>query len=185
MHRLFFVATAVIALLGTTSGVAVASSALAGSTTCTGTITSETIASNLVVPSGASCILVNVEVDGNISVEAGATLAFGILASYPHITNYVYGNVEGNQAASVSLAFAFVDGNVTVDDSASVAIDRVLISQNARFGGNDFLFFHDVGVGKNLSCTNNGSVQLFFVGVGGHASGQCAQNLADSFLGEV
>jgi hypothetical protein len=185
MHRLFFIATAVIALLGTTSGVAVASSALAGSTTCTGTITSETIASNLVVPAGARCFLVNVEVDGNISVEADATLAFGIIAPYPQITNYVYGNVEGNQAASISLAFAFVDGNVTVDDSASVAIDRVFISQNARFDGNDFLFFHDVAVGKNLSCTNNGTVQLFFVSAGGHASGQCEQSLADSFPGEV
>jgi hypothetical protein len=161
--------------LVTVAALFAASPALAGSTTCTGTISSQTIAGNLVVPAGADCFLVNVVVDGNISVGAGATLAFGIVAPYPRITNYIYGNVEGSHAAVVGLAFAFVYGNVTVQDSGEVALDRVLVFGNASFDGNTSLFFHDVGVEKNLSCTNNGTVRLFSFGAGGHASGQCAQ----------
>jgi hypothetical protein len=174
----FRIASGLLGLLGgsvmTLAVLVTASPALAGSTACTGTISSQTITGNLVVPAGGSCFLVNVVVNGNVSVEAGATLAQGIFSPYPQTTNYIYGNVYGIDAADISLAFAYVEGSVTVQDSGGVALDRVFITNNARFDGNDSLFFHDVGVSKNLSCTNNGSVRLFFFGAGGHASGQCA-----------
>lgn len=148
-------------------------------TVCTGTISSGvidqslTIEGNVVVPPSANCALYNIKIDGNLTVGAGATFDFGLFAIGPFELNGVSGNVVSVRAAGLGIAFAPIGGSVTAVGDSTVGLDRTSVAKNAVFIGNNSLFVHDVSIGGALSCENNGTVTIFFLGAA-HASGQCA-----------
>jgi hypothetical protein len=154
--------------------------ASAGTTTCTGTISSGvdnqslTIEGDVVVPAGATCLLLNIKIDGNLTVDAGATFFFSIRAIGPiGGLNGVSGNVRAIRAAGLGINFAQIGGSVTaVGTSGEVGLYRTGVAKNLILIGNDSLFFHSVGVGGAASCENNGTVLSFYF-FAAHPSGQC------------
>jgi hypothetical protein len=155
-----------------------ASAASAGTTTCTGPMTSgvldqsRTIEGDVVVPAGASCALDNIVIDGNLSVGFGASASFGLDASRPLTLNGVAGNVSAVGAADLSIAYAHVGGSVTAVNGASATLYRSSVAKNLVFVGNDMVFLFSASVRGTATCQNNETAFVHEFGAG-HASGQC------------
>ncbi|MDO5681595.1 MAG: hypothetical protein Q4G46_02035, partial [Propionibacteriaceae bacterium] len=74
----------------------------AGDYTCRGTLTNRSIDGNVVVPTGASCVINGGKIDGNIKVYRNAAV---------RVTGTtVKGNIEGDRHRSVIASRAYVDG---------------------------------------------------------------------------
>jgi hypothetical protein len=155
-----------------------ASAASAGTTTCTGLMTSGvvdqslTIEGDVVVPAGASCTLDNIVIDGNLRVGSGASAGFGLYASRPLQLNGVAGDVTAVGPADLSIAFAHVGGSVTAVNGASMTLYRSSVAKNLAVVGNDTIFLFDASVGGTATCHNNETAFVHDFGAE-HASGQC------------
>lgn len=106
-----------------------------GSTTCTGTIGTPglvtTIDGNLTVAPGADCTLNDVVVDGNVSVDRGASL----VVDGVNIGVDVDGNVSVGQGASLLAAGLVITRNLSAEDASAVNLDSGLIDGNTRVDG--------------------------------------------------
>src|SRR4051794_22687357 len=122
-------------------------------TQCVGMIGPVTV-DNIVVPGGATCVLSNTKVKGNVLVkEDGRLQANGAI---------VDGNVRANKAKSALLQFSSqVKGNLsiknTTDPAATSGFDiNVRVGGNAEFEANKSRVFVDAAmVGGNLTVTKN------------------------------
>ena|SRR6266508_3417153 len=148
---------------------------------------------NVVVPAGATCVLVNVQLYGNLIVQDGASVGLCIWAGRSLILNHIYGNVTDGRDASFGASYARIDGNLSAvdadlvstwmvffDGSAAVADTKFVQLfesgvNNATFTGNARLQLVSLGFGRNLSCERNG-IEIIDLSASGHRSGQCATN---------
>jgi hypothetical protein len=173
MRRFFLSisAAALLCLIG-------AGGASARTTSCTGTISSGvrdqslTIEGNVVIPVRASCLLVNIEIHGNLIVGAGATFLFSIHGD-PIGFNGVSGNVWAIRAASVGIGWGHVDGSVIAIGTGNVELHRLRIVKNAIFVGNGSLSLFNAGIGRSAWCWNNGTVSFVDSSHAGLGFGQC------------
>ena len=154
------------------------SSGASAATVCRGTIASTdasaalTVRGDLLVPSGASCLLRNVVVDGNVFVEPAAT--FNLSAEEPGIGGLagINGNLDANGAAVVATSYAGVTGNVVVAGAREVDLFKSSFGENGIFIGNRSLTMNFVGFDGTLMCINNGAVSLNSIGAA-FSLGQC------------
>lgn len=156
---------------------------------CVGNITNETIQSGLVVPPGATCTLTDVNVMGNIRINAGGTLSLN--------GGTVAGNIHGIHA---SLFFMVpdgannpvtVNGNVLMLNVASVEMSRGTVKGNFIANKNTSIGISGTTFGRNLVVSDSvTSVQILgttigddFMILGNHANAFIAGNtVADSLL---
>lgn len=145
--------------------------AYAGSTTCTGVLTG--VHQNVVVPSGADCILTGATVTGNVQVmPAGSLLA----TAGPSGPTTIGGNISGIHPEFVLLVFATeVGGNLHVhggDAGTTSGFDiGVTIGGNATIelnAGRTFVDAAMVGGQLNILKNTGGCVEVEFNTVGGH-----------------
>jgi hypothetical protein len=97
----------VLAVAVTTFGLLVAApAAMADDTTCVGVLPPG-VYDNVVVPSGASCVIAGAEIRGNLKAEPGSQII--------DVRNStIHGNVEGDSFSSFDLHGSTVGGNVTL-----------------------------------------------------------------------
>jgi hypothetical protein len=105
---------------------------------CTGTIKDgRTINSNLVVPAGATCILTNVTVVGNVQVGTGAILGVG--PSTPQAVS-IDGNIVADGCDGVvldaSTGVISVEGNVNIQNCTAGVIGYQAVKPNLTISGN-------------------------------------------------
>jgi hypothetical protein len=151
---------------------------------CTGTLQDVAIVGDLVVPTGASCLLSSVTVTGNVWVEPAASLdaveatVWGSLQAYQcnyvHLHGYsriyVAGNVDieqctGSTTNSNQLAFGsffiIVGGNLTCDQNLMPCSPRYSsISGNVQVtnnGGGPSQVYGNM-IGGYLVCSGNAAV---------------------------
>jgi hypothetical protein len=98
--------------------------------TCTSTLSNQTIAASIVVPSGAACQLVNVEVSGRTDVQTGADLFLE--------SSRLRGPLAAAANSFVSANDSRVDGMTTMTQafgiySTSSRFDRLLDVRNGGF----------------------------------------------------
>lgn len=97
----------VLAVAATTLGLLVAApAAMADDTSCVGLLPPG-VYDNVVVPSGASCMIQGAEIRGNLKAEPGS-----LIIDVRNST--IHGNVEGDSFASFDLHGSMVGGNVTL-----------------------------------------------------------------------
>jgi hypothetical protein len=95
---------------------------------CTGALGAVTL-NKLTVPAGASCTLNGTRVEGNIDVEAGATLVANSI--------FTSGNLRGRSASRVEvLSASYVGGNLWIEFGGSARITASSIIGNLIFGSN-------------------------------------------------
>lgn len=168
-----------------------------GNTICTAQLTNETVATNITVPQGATCILLGDTVEGNVSVGRGADIEVAL--------THIAGNLTIEGADSVFLTSLQVDRNTSIDSTSSA--DNALadfecngvglsvcVAGNNQFGsrsgkpGNVIITNTSPGgvvlarntVEHNLICSGNSSITNEFFGfpnpnnVLGKEVGQCA-----------
>ena len=137
-------------------------SAHAASTICTGTIEQQTITGNVIVPAGATCILLDVEVSGSVFVQRSGWLILGAMcgpeAPFDCEGTTVSGNVVGSRARLVSLEFSGVAGNVVVQNADSVGFYRSAVAGSLILIGNREVFFQGSSIAGNVVCRNNSLV---------------------------
>lgn len=151
-----------IAMTSLLAGVLVhAPVAMADETICDGVISGDTLG-NVVVPSGAFCTLMDVEVDGNIKADGAVDVEI------------VGGTIDGNvnikhSTGMVDINGANIDGNLSITKSTLVSI----IVENSQVGGNvsikkngaDIIFVrNDNAIDGNLSVVDNETVIGFLIG---------------------
>lgn len=122
--------------------------------TCGGEYYDQTIRTNLVVPDGEYCFLVNVVVRGGASIGVGAT--------FDADTSEVRGDISGTNISSLDLDATTVRGNVTI----SGAYDSVLVHQETQVRGN--VAISNLGTYADVSdLAVSGSLTLSTFGPGG------------------
>jgi hypothetical protein len=131
-----------------------------------------TVRGDLFVPNGASCMLRNVVVDGNVFVDPAAT--FNLSAEEPDIGGLagINGNLDAYGAAVVATSYADVTGNVVVVDARDVDLFKSSFGESGIFIGNRSLTMNFVGFVRTLMCINNRAVSLNSVGAA-FSLGQC------------
>jgi hypothetical protein len=96
-----------LAVAVTTLGLLIAApAAMADDTRCDGVLPPG-VYDNVVVPSGASCVIVGAEIRGNLKAEPGS-----LIIDVRNST--IHGNVEGDSFASFDLHGSMVGGDVTL-----------------------------------------------------------------------
>ena len=157
--------TAIITVLGFLLATPVANAWVVGPppVNCTGTISDETINTNLIVPPNTSCTLKNVTVTGNVDVEQGASLKTNPSPTQKVTIN---GNVVANQCKSVDLSGnasnhgpISIGGNVSIQNctgNASLAKSKT-IGGNVVCSGNASCEVDHSTIQGNLTVDNNNS----------------------------
>jgi hypothetical protein len=150
MPRLALVSLVVLALSLVGPPAPAAQAAMA----CTTTLTNVAIATDVVVPSGATCVLERVTVRGNVSALPEASLLLDQ-------STRVQGNITAIGAQFLSVANSLVGGNVIVLNTDSWLITFSTIGGNAILRGASVIWDMEVNkVGGNVSVTSN--TGLFF-----------------------
>lgn len=137
-------------------GVLLAGPASADNTICTGTIIGGTF-DNVIVPSGATCFLIDTTVEGSVKAENASNLLAIVGGS-------VGGDVQTDGASRVFLGRGTqVTGNVSIEGATLVGIGRgtgITIGGNLQVEENEQVIITDNRVGGNLQAEENGSVGI-------------------------
>jgi predicted acyltransferase (DUF342 family) len=165
-------------------GMVIATSARAQVTSCSGVLTGSTIHRNLFVPDGATCVLHDVRVVGNVLVGTNAALQLGadtniggnILADSCNQVEEVAlngvtqtpisigGNVEINNCTFASLGSSpgsgfpsfTVRGNLSCENNSSgCVLNGAEIGGNVRFINSGISQVFNATIGSNLSVSDN------------------------------
>jgi hypothetical protein len=178
MTRFAIVAVAALgALLATAPG------ALAGTFTCTSTVTSVPGGDNVLVPTGATCTLNGATVSGNVIVGTDATLTVN--------GGSISGNVQGNYCNLVNLfgPSLTIGGNVVIDNCASPSGTSAAVNGGPiTIGGSFTCSYNDAPctvfgatITNNVVVTNNNATGFGFVSnIGSNTIGgnlQCQGNI--------
>jgi hypothetical protein len=104
---------------------AAAPAAMAGDTRCVGVLPPG-IYDNVVVPSGASCVIAAAEIRGNLKAEPGSQII--------DVRNStIHGNVEGDSFSSFDLHGSTVEGNVTLKKfKANVQVCGTMVHEDLQ-----------------------------------------------------
>jgi hypothetical protein len=159
---------------------------------CDGTIDGKIINSNVIVPSGKSCEIVDSTINGDVTVEKDAT----VYVSYSPIIN---GNFKAHEAKSIHLRELILRGNLIMINNEAVRIadgtgiyGESIIKGNEFFGSseasyygnsvivqNEVVYIADIILHQNISVINNDSVNgevVFGEPVFVKGNSVCAQN---------
>lgn len=155
-----------VTALGATTALLIAPSPVsAGDTECVGTLTGAH--DNVVVPSGAVCILTGATVSGNVKALEDSRLFVN--------ASTVAGKVEGDKASEVRVQFeSQVGGNIAVkgaDEGSFNAVDiNVRVGGDVQFEENHGVVFIDAALiaGDVDVVKNIGRVEVEFNAVGGN-----------------
>lgn len=120
--------------------------------TCTGTLTSRNIAANLIVPQGATCLLNDTMITGNVQVSRNATLTvrntniqgqLNTVAGYRNLNvqgSIVQGELRAEQGGSFNLNDSQVTGHVRVNrNTGPIRIAHATLNRNLECLGNTAL----------------------------------------------
>ena len=138
---------------------------------CDGTIDGKIINSNVIVPSGKSCEIVDSTINGDVTVEKDASL----LVSYSPVIN---GNLKAQFAKSIHIQELKLYGNLIMINNEDVLIKdgteihgESIIQGNEFFGSdessyyghlaivhNEVVYISDIYLHQNLSLINNDSI---------------------------
>jgi len=176
--------------------------AMADDTVCVGFITG--IHDNVVVPSGAACLISSASISGNVKAESGAlsliisggsvhgnVQADGVLGDVIIVSATIGGDVQiKNTAATgfdqVAVVSNGIGGNVQIEDNSAFRVradNNSMVAGDLQFNGNTSTgsFPNIVGsntVGGNLQCSDNTPVATIapfgLNTVAGDAEGECA-----------
>ena len=126
-----------------TSLMLVAIPASADDTTCT--VIAVVVADNLIVPPGATCLLLpGSSVAGNVKVESGATFS----TFFGGVT--IGGDVQAQQARQVSLVCTTVGGDVLIQDSMATGLGPAFTRITAN----------DIGGNVQIEKQSSGSIEV-------------------------
>jgi hypothetical protein len=132
-------------------GIAVATGARAQVTSCSGVLTGSTVHRNVFVPDGATCVLHDVRVVGNVLVGTNASLQLG---ADTNIGGNILANgcnfVEEVGLTGVTQTPIFIGGNVEINNCTG----------GGDLGSSPGSGFPSFTVRGNLSCENNGTFCL-------------------------
>jgi acetyltransferase-like isoleucine patch superfamily enzyme len=172
-------------VLSASLGMVIAPSARAQVTSCSGVLTGSTIHRNVFVPDGATCLLHDVRVVGNVLVGSNAALQLGadtniggnILADR---CNYV----EEVELTGVTPTPIFIGGNVEINNCTvggslgSPGFTSVTVRGNLSCENNSGCGLDGAEIGGNVHFINNsgGGSQIFNATIGGNV--QVNQNSA-------
>ena len=185
MRKMLFVA--LLTLLALTSALATAPQALAEATRCRGALGAVTV-DDLLVPSGATCILDGTIVRGNISVRSGATLdatrvsVRGNIQSDEHAAvgvdgaSKVGGSIQLRRGGAFSILDTAVGGDIQVDENRGASsLDANTVGDDVHvIRHRDGVTITNNQIDGNLQCRDNVPAP---VGGGnvveGNVDGQC------------
>lgn len=141
--------------------------AVAEERTCRGGIGAETL-DNVLVPDGSSCSLAGTIVKGTVKVERGATLATRDVK--------VIGNVQGENAAHVSVVTSSVGGSLQVKQGGAATVRRSTVNADIQYDANSrYLIIAENNVGGNVQVVGNrGGASITSNTVNGNL--QCKEN---------
>jgi hypothetical protein len=159
-------------------GMVIATSARAQVTSCSGVLTGRTIHHNLFVPDGATCVLHDVRVVGNVLVGTNAALQLGADTNIGgNILADSCNFVEEVRLTGITQTPIFIGGNVEINnctvggslgsspgDFPSVTVRGNLSCEN---NGN-FCVLDGAEIGGNVRFINNGVSQVFAATIGGN-----------------
>jgi hypothetical protein len=174
---------------------ATSSSVPAGSSTptspgsCDGTIEAEAV-DEVVVPRGATCVLIGTRIDGNISVgHLGVLLAREVRVDgdiesegaqvVKVIDSVVGGNVQLEQGGSATVLGSEVQGDLLFEEQAgTLTAKRNVVRGNVQADGNrGGLSITGNRVGGDLECEENAEVRTIGDNtVSGGRDGQCGRD---------
>ena len=164
----------------------------ANSVICDGTIDGEIINSNVIVPSGKICDIVDSTINGDVTVEKNASL----FVIYSPVIN---GNLKAQFAKSIHIQELRLYGNLIMINNEVVLIrdgtgiyGESIIKGNEFFGSdessyygnakivqNEVVYIADITLHQNISVINNDSVNgegIYGEPVFVHGNSICTQN---------
>jgi hypothetical protein len=152
--RIMVIVFSVLSLILTACTPEILLSAVSGRTNdmvCEGTLNDITI-DNLVVPEGSECILNGTHVEGDLLVEANASLiAYGVIVDH---------NLQGEKAALIEIhPNSVIGGNIIINESGLMIIDSTIISGNVEISKNlDQQAIINSQLGGNLHIFDNSAI---------------------------
>lgn len=157
-----------IVLLLVASALAVASPAAADDRECRGSIGAVSIDDDVVVPSGASCVLDGTRIDGNVRVRSNATLTARNVR--------VDGNIQAENHRQVDVRDSRVDGNVQVKQGGGAVVYRTIVDGDIQYDANrQRVVAHTNTVDGNIQImSNRGGVDVSANRIDGNL--QCKSN---------
>src|SRR5574341_1477482 len=133
---------------------------------------------NIIVPSGATCILSSsVWVKGNVKVESGG--------SFSAFEMHIDGDVHTNGAADIAISGVTVGKNIHINDATNVALSALTVGGNVHIKrstlqANIFVAWVTVGGNIEIEDQSGGSIELTANQVGGNVKLEKNQTALDT-----
>jgi hypothetical protein len=164
-----------------TLGIVLATGAHAQVTSCSGVLSGTTVHRNLVVPNGATCVLHDLTVVGNILIGTNAILELGADTKIGgNILADSCNNVEEVGLTGVTPTPIFIGGNVEINNctiggdlgsSPGSGFPSFTVRGNLSCENNGtFCLLNGAEIGGNVRFINNGISQVFNATIGGNLS---------------
>ncbi|WP_135229757.1 hypothetical protein [Deinococcus fonticola] len=138
--------------------------------TCKGTLTSRNIAANILVPAGATCLLNDVMITGNVQVQSGASLT----VRNANVQGFVSGRAGFRH---LDVQGSIVQGEVRAEEGGSFNLNDSQVTGHVRVSRNTGpVRIAHATLNRDLECWSNRAAPTgTWLRVDGRQLGQCSR----------